>query len=170
MLKDLQISEVLSPYRSLLSGPPSCKLWLPWSPPDSQLCLPNSKKLLSPTWILLHCAKTWKLSRHKLNNHMALLICFPCIRKSSFIVCVQCLETIFSYIFICYFYQVDSGGRVNQLPAGPSCPEAEVRNAYFDKGTQLSVHFFPFIFFPSSSCEPCTFTVTQDRLDLVLIM
>lgn len=77
-----------------------------------------------------------------LGSHRAFLICFP--GNCPLLLDVQCLETIVPYICL-LFFQVDSGRRVNPISTGPSCPEAEVRNAYFDKQTHLaeSVDFSP---------------------------
>lgn len=77
------------------------------------------------------------------------------------------------HVFVCYFFKMIQVGGYMQLSTGPSCPEAEVKDVYFDKGTRLaeSVDFFFLSFvFPSSSCEPRMFIITQDTYDSVLIM
>ena len=80
----------------------------------------------------------------------------------------QCLETIVPHICLLLF-QVDSGRKVNPIPV---TQKQKLGTFTLIIGTHLveSVDlFFPSFAFASPFCKPGMVTVTQDRLDLVIV-
>lgn len=85
------------------------------------------------------CAITWSLSP---DSELGQSYGPPHLLPTSQEIVLYCLtfsvlKPLF-HIFCLLFFQVNFGRRVNPIPVGPSFPEAEVRNAYFNLGNTFN--------------------------------